>query len=215
MGKIAVTSEKTDLVTFGSGLEMGKRDAQGNYEGLEAHMDLVAFFYNLENHHDKERVNRMKQIAELLSDLGQHITPETGQTLTQLRTALDKYRWAIQVSPTAQGFTEILRVPAGLDDGDRWEHRAVRQLLDLLQMGMFRIRRCEDPACRQWFYLRGRLDQKYHHPNCKQRHYDEKKRAHMRESAEEKRGRAKPRSAVGTAPGKRRKQAEVPRKRSS
>jgi hypothetical protein len=151
---------------------------------LPDHLDdeqIGALFSQIEQHPDKPQSKRIERILGLLSRLGGKPSKEEARRVTtQLRNALNKYRWVFQVPPTAQGYRAVA-LPAPSDSGetspdepDGWEYGAVRVLLDLTLVagGLSRLKRCAYEGCKSWFYAANRKDQKFCTSGlCRQSHY--------------------------------------------
>jgi len=152
---------------------------------------LDALFSRLIEQPNKPQSKRVERVLELLSSLGNPRSKEkTIWAVTSLREALRIYQWVSQVMPTADGF-RVVSFPvdrSALSADDKWEYEAVRDLLDLtLEDGsLSRLRRCDERACKTWFYAANRMDQRFCNGTCRQRHYDSdeekriQKRAYMR-----------------------------------
>jgi hypothetical protein len=152
----------------------------------------------------RRRVARIWQVLGLVRRLGEPL-PNREKTMIalELDRSLQASRWLRRVSMTKEGVRTFF-VPNRNNPSpdDAWEHEAVNDLVELLNYPdvLARIREC---PCGKLFFRVGR--KKFHHPNCKQNHYDsdperrEEHREKMRKVYWDEKERAKnPKNAIGT-----------------
>lgn len=189
-------------------------------------LDFAEVLYKIRTPPKKPHLERVELILELLSKVHDGMSrAEKMKTLTQLRNALNRYKWVFQISPTSLGMRVITSpaydlIPAGelirtrsgevfsKESDEAWEQQTVRRLLEGIDFGERpRTRRCEQ--CGEWFYAR-RPDQRFDVGACRQRNNDRdpakrvQKLVYMKDRyTEMKRLAANPKSGVGLRSSKR------------